>query len=456
MIVGAPSENPTALCYNISTMTLPKTAAALLAALAIAAHAAPPDPSGSEVVDGVTWYYTIEDGAASVCHSAERGDCYTGDLVVPKTLGGLPVKRLADGAFTDCTATSVVLPEGITSIGQCCFYNDWDLLSINFPSTLKRLEFMALISADLSGVIELPAGIENIDAAVFACCNRITEIRIPESNRLYKNVGSAIYTADGKTLIRGPSTGDFVVPPDCEEFAFEACLYSDISSITFSKPIKLGGSCLHIGRNLTTIIYPKGTTAIGNEVSGFAVTTVAIPRSVKSLDRWGLAMTSLKTVYCEPGDEERVKSLFDGHVSYSGTRLDRISFEPFEWPEVQTTPLAVRAKSDAEISAWASRYPRFAETHGSDVRAALAKDAVWRSFIAGTDPTDESDGFKALLTIENGEPKLSWSPVLPEAEAAKRKYTLFGKRSLGDAHWDRIQPGDEREYEFFSVQVDLK
>ena len=82
---------------------------------------------------------------------------------------------------------------------------------------------------------------------------------------------------------------------------------------------------------------------------------------------------------------------------------------------------------------------------------------VWQDYVAGTDPTDPSSVFTASITFDaaTGDPVIGWSPVLSAAEAAKRKYTVFGKVRLNDADWTEVD-GDEADYNFFKVRVEMK
>ena len=115
---------------------------------------------------------------------------------------------------------------------------------------------------------------------------------------------------------------------------------------------------------------------------------------------------------------------------------------------------------------WATEYPKFTEKFGSDFTRALAmktgkKDGagnpmfVWQDYVAGTDPTDETDVFTASITIVDGKVQVSYSPELDDARKALRKYTTWGKKSLMDNDWTEVQEGQEAEYNFFKVTVEM-
>ena len=122
----------------------------------------------------------------------------------------------------------------------------------------------------------------------------------------------------------------------------------------------------------------------------------------------------------------------------------------------------------AIASTWAEQYPGFEAKFGSDFTAALTKPTgkrdgsgnamlVWQDYVAGTDLTNPESRFTASITFDaQDKPVISWSPELSAAEAAKRTYRKFGKARLNDPDWTEIAVGDEENYNFFKVTVEMK
>ena len=93
--------------------------------------------------NGIVWRYTISNGAASVGGGSFRIPAIPrstqGDIVIPATLGGCPVKTIAECAFQDCKSiTSLEIPDSVTSIKQSAFA---------YCTSLRRLRFGSGISA---------------------------------------------------------------------------------------------------------------------------------------------------------------------------------------------------------------------------------------------------------------------------------------------------------------------
>ena len=83
--------------------------------------------------------------------------------------------------------------------------------------------------------------------------------------------------------------------------------------------------------------------------------------------------------------------------------------------------------------------------------------SVWEDYVAGTNPMETNDVFRAVIAIERGEVKVSWSPELPPSEAAKRLYTIYGKTDLSDGEWVPIPAdADKSAYRFFKIGVELR
>ena len=109
--------------------------------------------------------------------------------------------------------------------------------------------------------------------------------------------------------------------------------------------------------------------------------------------------------------------------------------------------------------AWlASFYPNVSTSYYETLAAQRGANGyfVWESYVAGLDPTDSRSTFKAVISFENNEPVVGYEPVLPATEAAKRKYTVYGKTRLTNASWTKVSPGTERNYRFFKVSVEMK
>ena len=236
---------------------------------------------------------------------------------------------------------------------------------------------------------------------------------------------------------------------------------------------------------LTSVTIPDGVTSIG-DMAFFdcnSLASVTIPNSITSIETqaffncgklwasWYKALANTAMV----GDV----SVAANEVSLTVTNVvvhyvTQSAVSEAEIPAATSTGLVniiseVNAGSAVAVtSEWAAQYSSFATKFGNDFTKAVTKPTgkrdgagnamyVWQDFVAGTDPTDEDDVFTASITFdkETGNPIISWTPELTEAEAAKRVYKKFGKVKLNDAEWVEVD-GNEADYNFFKVSVEMK
>lgn len=108
---------------------------------------------------------------------------YTGTsdaVIVPDLAGTQPVTAIGEGAFADRDVSSVLLPDGITSVGARAFYNCVRLSSVNLTKGVTELGEYAfagaqrLLSFGEFSVTSIPEG-------AFLGCGKLLEVPLPET-----------------------------------------------------------------------------------------------------------------------------------------------------------------------------------------------------------------------------------------------------------------------------------
>lgn len=151
----------------------------------------PPDPlmDGVDVVDGVTWYYTLaQDGNATVV----KGEIpYAGELEIPAVLDGHSVVATAQGLFQNNKAvTRVFFPDSVRSIGGWTFDQATSLVSVRLPETLDYLGDSAFSwCAGLTDAF-IPAGLTRVEKDIFHSNASMTSAVVPEG---VKSMGRAAF-----------------------------------------------------------------------------------------------------------------------------------------------------------------------------------------------------------------------------------------------------------------------
>ena len=134
-------------------------------------------PVGALAADAADLKYTIADGVVTItgCDPAR------GDLIIPATIEGKPVRAIGASAFDGCAyLTSVVLPEGLTSIGTRAFASCERMERINLPTTLKSIGTGAFLTCVSLKSISLPDGLKTLSPYAFSVCESLEAVTIPE------------------------------------------------------------------------------------------------------------------------------------------------------------------------------------------------------------------------------------------------------------------------------------
>ena len=201
----------------------------------------------TEVVNGIEWTYTINNGEAIV------GDRYTtnpaistsivGELEIPSALGGCPVTEIGSSAFAHCIGlTSVAFPDTLKVIGDYAFYECFSLKGeLTLPGSLESIEGSAFSHCSrLTGALVIPGKVKEIRGQAFGYCTGITSVTIPASlekidisdtsdggsfqnctaleffsvdpeNPNYSSANGLLLSKDGKNLLKGVN-GDVTIP----------------------------------------------------------------------------------------------------------------------------------------------------------------------------------------------------------------------------------------------------
>ena len=157
----------------------------LLVVIAILATSNTYAQASFETIDGLR--YLIDSDAKTATLTANTGEKYSGDIVVPekvKASDGVeyPVTAFGDNAFKECRGLkSITIPSSVTSLGNSCFWECSNLTSVTIPSSVTSLGDWCFKDCSSLMSITIPSSVTSLGKSCFNWCSNLTSITIPSS-----------------------------------------------------------------------------------------------------------------------------------------------------------------------------------------------------------------------------------------------------------------------------------
>ena len=214
------------------------------------------------------------------------------------------VTSIGKRAFQGCTnLTSIEIPDTVTYIGDYCFSGCNRLQKIKLSKKIQTINQRLLQGCSSLTEIEIPEGVKSIGYAAFISCNKLTTITLPASLTSFN--GTAIAGLSRLTEVK--------VADGNNSFKFE-------NGILLSKD----GKTMYMALlTLTEINVPNGVVSIvGDTLSGSSATKIILPDTVSSNLSGTVfnGMNKLSTI--ELSSTSKNLKLVDGNLySYDGKRF---------------------------------------------------------------------------------------------------------------------------------------
>lgn len=216
------------------------------------------------------------------------------------------VTSIGGQAFSDYrNITSVIIPESVKSIGSCAFNRCEKLAYATIPDSITYIGNYAF-NGTLINSVNIPASLKEIGEAAFASWE-MENITISESNNNYHIIDGILYNKDISLLMQAPvHASDFIIPDTVYrigDYAFQSC--SKIKEIVIPESvISIGNYTFRECPYLSRVSFPKKLDTIGNGAfkNCYSLESISIPDSVTQI---GLAAfngcLSLEDIYVPDG-----------------------------------------------------------------------------------------------------------------------------------------------------------
>ena len=108
-------------------------------------------------------------------------------IQIPATIHGKQVTKIQDNAFTSKKFASVVIPEGVTTLGKNAFRANRSLTQLTLPSTISVIGQGAFSMCESLVDVVIPEGVTQISTDAFNDCESLVNVTLPKS---LKTIGS--------------------------------------------------------------------------------------------------------------------------------------------------------------------------------------------------------------------------------------------------------------------------
>lgn len=317
---------------------------------------------------------------------------------------------------------NTIIPQGVTSIGYDAFRGCSELTSILIPNSIKNIRSEAFYSCSKLSSIEIPESVTSIEAGSFSGSGLSTIIVSPNNTKYDSrdNCNAIIRTKDNVLVVGCRNT---TIPNGVTRigaYAFFDC--SGLTSITIPNSVtRIGTWCFWGCSGLTSLVIPDSVTSIENDefLDCYKLSRIVIPNAISGQEQdWELP----------EGCAVILRSELAGKKTEEGV--------PYEW-FYNYGPILDNADDDCEAA--------------GRLFAANGVNKVWECYVAGLNPLNTNSIFHTVISIQDGNPQISWEPKLNADEEAKRTYTVEGRESLASGSWGPTNAASR----FFRVNVSL-
>ena len=239
----------------------------------------------------VPWYDTrsqvktviIKNGVTSIGNCAFDGCSSLTSATIPNSVTGI-----GNWAFYGCSSlTSATIPDSVTSIGEDAFNGCKSLTSVTIPNSVTSIANGAFSNCSSLTSVTIPDGVTSIGESAFYGCSSLTNVTIPKSvtsigDWAFSNCTSLTNVTIPKSVTRigfgafsGSNATITVASGNSEYCSVAGALYNKQKTTLFYPGMIKDGS-FRIPNSVTTIAYSafEGCSSL---------TSVTIPNSVTSI-----------------------------------------------------------------------------------------------------------------------------------------------------------------------------
>ena len=274
-------------------------------------------PGGDVVIPG---------GVTSIGQAVFKWSKKLKSVTIPDSVTSIGVS-----AFINCRdLTNVMIPGSVTSIGDSAFYHCSSLTSVTIPDGVTSIGDFAFSECESLANVTIGNGVKSIGQAVFKLCKKLKSVTIPDG---VTHIGDSAFSWCSR--LTGLSVDENNPNYVSDKFG---CLYNKSKTTLIQYPIgnrrtsfTIPDSVTSIGdhafwgcHNLTSVTIPNSVTNIGNDAFSCcnSLTSVTIPDSVTSIEGNTFYDCSSLTSVMIPNSVTKIaNSAFSGCSSLTSVKI---------------------------------------------------------------------------------------------------------------------------------------
>lgn len=262
-------------------------------------------------------------------------------LKLPEKLGGKPVIAIGEGAFSGKLGLStVIVPEGVTDLGDYAFESCSELAEVMLPSSLRTVGKGAFSGCVSLETVKLSEGIESFGDGAFFYCRSLKSFTVPAS---VKSLGDYLFAECGALQTLELKEG---VTEVSDRMCWK-CM--SLQSVVLPESLTaVGARAFARCENLRDIVLPDGVSEVGEEAFAecgsitkmkfsasvlrnrtfagcYSLEELILTSSVREIEPFGLARLTVAGDLYIPGSIEKIGTGAFYGINTTGYVVDETS-----------------------------------------------------------------------------------------------------------------------------------
>ena len=201
------------------------------------------------------------------------------------------ITSIGDYAFAGCEMTSITLPKSIQSIGSYAFLECNNLQNLTIPENVTSIGSYALYQCSTLKEINVPSKVKTIGERAFDYCSNLKNINVDKNNVTFCSVDGVLFNKNQTSLIRypqGKTQTKYIIPSGVSTIEYAAFLECDyLTEISIPDSVtKIASRAFCDCSLLKNIALPSKIKTIASQTfSGCeAIESIVIPHGVKTIE----------------------------------------------------------------------------------------------------------------------------------------------------------------------------